>query len=333
MKKIVVWVLFASIVWVSFASPVVVMKKVTDPIACPANYEPICGVDGQTYGNTCSANVAKVAVDYQGQCTEKVGFWASVGQWFSGVWDSLVGLFSSNETPTTVAVDTPQAQLDNAKAKWTQQRLSNYVMTQQKWCFCPREYTRPMQYTVKNGAVDMTAIVYDDTKEKVTIKVTPMTVDEAFAMIQKAITNKVDKLTVSYDEKMGYPKKVFIDQSIQMADEERSYTFSVVAEHTMKSVWKLSMFDGKDVSAQNATVELKNGKLHGNFCNVVNGSYTQEKDTITFGPMMMTMMACEGEIMAIETAFGGLKKATYSVSDDKKKMTIAGDGHTFVFVQ
>ncbi len=190
-----------------------------------------------------------------------------------------------------------------------------------------------MQYTVKNGAVDMTTIVYNDTKEKVTIKVTPMTVDEAFAIIQKAITDKVDKLTVSYDKKMGYPKKVFIDQSIQMADEERSYTFSVIAEYAMKSVWKLSMFDGKDVSAQKATVELKNGKLHGNFCNVVNGNYAQEKDTITFGPMMMTMMACEGEIMTIETAFGGLKEATYSVGDDKKKMTIAGDGHTFIFVQ
>ncbi len=329
MKNIVVWVLFASMVWVSFASQTVV-EEITDPIACPANYEPVCGVDGQTYGNACSANVAKVAVDYQGQCTEKVGFWASVGQWFSGVWDSLMGLFSSDETAT---VDTPQAQLDSAKEKWAKQGLSNYVMTQQKWCFCPREYTRPMQYVIKNGTVDMTTIVYNDTKEKVTIKVTPMTVDEAFAMIQKAITDKVDKLTVSYDEKMGYPTKVFIDKSFQMADEEKSYTFSVVAENAMKSVWKLSMFDGKDVSASNATVELKNGKLHGNFCNVVNATYTQEKEKITFGPMMMTMMACEGEIMTIETAFGGLKKATYGVSDDKKKMTISGDGHTFVFVQ
>jgi hypothetical protein len=37
---------------------------------CTQDYEPVCGCDGETYGNQCMAKVAKVQVDYIGECTE-----------------------------------------------------------------------------------------------------------------------------------------------------------------------------------------------------------------------------------------------------------------------
>ncbi|MFT4312660.1 MAG: Kazal-type serine protease inhibitor domain-containing protein [Candidatus Woesearchaeota archaeon] len=43
-----------------------------EPIqACTAEWRPVCGVDGQTYGNACHAQVADVEIAFEGECEEQ----------------------------------------------------------------------------------------------------------------------------------------------------------------------------------------------------------------------------------------------------------------------
>lgn len=118
------------------------------------------------------------------------------------------------------------ADLTANRAKWEQATADGQSVsyTAQSSCFCPPDYTRPMNITEQNGRI--TDATYADTGEAVPVYVRDslLTMNERFDQLQDAYTSGAEQVDVTYDAQLGYPSSVLIDQSFQMADEEIRYT-------------------------------------------------------------------------------------------------------------
>lgn len=68
MKRIILTITVLSLLVVAGCADKEVVEQEKDPIICTADYNPICGVDGVTYSNACTAGDVEVA--YQGECGE-----------------------------------------------------------------------------------------------------------------------------------------------------------------------------------------------------------------------------------------------------------------------
>lgn len=145
---------------------------------------------------------------------------------------SLHSLYEQIMVPVQPQMDFAQAQkdLDSARALWNSKKLTTYSLIQTKSCFCMEDYTRAMMYNVLSGVINTGTLVYADDGTKVSIEANLHTVDQAFALIQDAIDNKVANVTVSYDTTYGYPTTIAIDVNAMMADEEQYYSFKLITD-------------------------------------------------------------------------------------------------------
>jgi hypothetical protein len=116
-------------------------------------------------------------------------------------------------TDSDIASGKAQKALDAAKAKWKAKGASSYQMVVRRSCFCPVQITRPHTVVIRHGKI---ARADENVRDFATVP-------RLFRIVQKAIDKKVQNLDVSYDATRGFPRAIFVDTSLQIADEEQGY--------------------------------------------------------------------------------------------------------------
>jgi hypothetical protein len=114
------------------------------------------------------------------------------------------------------------ADLRRAQTRWARAGVRDYAYTVRVSAFAPG-VQRPARITVQNGrAISITP--GDDEpiplENNGQIFAAYDTVEDLFAVIQRAIDTRADSLNVDYDPVLGYPTRITIDYIRLAADDE-----------------------------------------------------------------------------------------------------------------
>lgn len=111
------------------------------------------------------------------------------------------------------------SELDLNRQRWADQKLARYEFTYNRSCFCAP--ITPLRVSVRDGVVVGVTVIA--TGASISPSGIP-TVDSLFALIDRGITNHYAQMRVTYDSALGYPREIYSDGSVQIADDEITYT-------------------------------------------------------------------------------------------------------------
>ena len=112
----------------------------------------------------------------------------------------------------SIADGTAQQQLDAARQRWQAAHIRHYHFSVERVCFCPPSFRGPATIVVRDRVALAPPAEFDEVA----------TVPRLHGIVQKAIDDRVERLTVAYDAR-GVPLSISIDRSSMIADEEVAY--------------------------------------------------------------------------------------------------------------
>jgi hypothetical protein len=140
-------------------------------------------------------------------------------------WAALVSvlglaLAGCGVTGPTGSLDRERQRLEQARAQWRSQGITDYQFTFRRSCFCAPAAREPALVTVRQGAIVSVESVSNGAPQDPALY---FTIEGLFDLLEDAIDGDADQLTASYDSALGYPASAFIDRNFMIADEELGF--------------------------------------------------------------------------------------------------------------
>ena len=127
----------------------------------------------------------------------------------------LTGCVKSNPDLTQIIKGDPASQL----ALWKKKGISNYEMTMKISCYCIQGRVGPHHIVVENDKIKtVNDLPYDSTKTGPIL-----TINELFDFIIISLAKNPYQHSLDYNAIFHYPKNIYFDFNVQIADEEVSY--------------------------------------------------------------------------------------------------------------
>lgn len=111
--------------------------------------------------------------------------------------------------------------------KWQEAQWHSYSYVVQRECFCLPEFRKATRVTVENDKVVAASFVGEEDEAVSEQVLTGLsTIEGWFNVIDRAVTNKADRLDVIYHQELGYPEEISIDMHPRIADDEQKIVIS-----------------------------------------------------------------------------------------------------------
>lgn len=116
-----------------------------------------------------------------------------------------------------------EIELARNRQRWASARIHDYEFDFQRICFCAPEATERVHIVVRQDAIVSVARTSDGQPATSSVTAWPR-IDELFLDVEQRLAQHVDRLDVSYDATLGYPRSIVADIALMAADDEYSLT-------------------------------------------------------------------------------------------------------------
>ena len=116
----------------------------------------------------------------------------------------------------------------NSYSKWQTANIQDYSFIFKQECYCTEEYLKAMYVVVRDGKVSSVTYHEDNQAVPENVFASVLTLGELLEGTSEVEKNIVAKVEGEYDKDFGFPKKLFIDNDINVAsvNDEISYEVS-----------------------------------------------------------------------------------------------------------